>query len=67
MNRRKYKEQIIFQSSLSMEQIESNFAHVDLFSELKTALKQALAYEKGEEVPHILVRTKSKQESTHEK
>ncbi len=60
MNRIENKNNLTFHSSLSIEQIECNFADVDFYSELTAGLEQAIAYERGEEVPGILVRTVSR-------
>lgn len=40
--------ELVFQSSLTMEQIEQNFKEFNLFEKLKQALEEALAYERGE-------------------
>lgn len=40
-------EDLTFKSSLTMEQIEQNFANVSVFEEIKQALNEALEYEKG--------------------
>ena len=34
----------VFESTLSMEEIEKNFAEMDLFSDLMESLEEALAY-----------------------
>ena len=41
-------EDLLFESSLSMEEIEANFKDVDFFSGLLSGLEEVLAYEKGE-------------------
>lgn len=38
---------LVFQSSLTMEEIEDNFKDVDFFSGIMEGLQEALAYEKG--------------------
>ena len=40
--------EIHFESSLTIEEIDSNFEDVDLFSGIMEGLNEALAYEKGE-------------------
>lgn len=38
---------LTFESSLSMEEIEDNFKNIDFFSELMEGLREALAYQRG--------------------
>lgn len=38
---------LVFQSSLTMEEIKENFKDVDFFSGIMEGLQEALAYEKG--------------------
>ena len=37
----------VFESTLSMEEIEKNFAEMDLFSDLMESLEEALVHSKG--------------------
>jgi len=39
-------EELVFTSSLSMEEIEKNFEDFDLFAEIMAGLEEALAYER---------------------
>lgn len=48
-----------FKSSLSKEEIDKNFKDIDLFSNLKAALEEALAYEKGTPKAGTVVRKRS--------
>lgn len=41
-------DELEFETTLSMEEIERNFQDVDLFSELMKSLQEVLAIEKGE-------------------
>lgn len=41
-------DELEFETTLSMEEIERNFQDFDLFSELMESLQEALAIEKGE-------------------
>lgn len=47
---------IILHSSLTEEEIESNFKDMDFFLAMTQSLKEAVAYEKGEPVPDTVVR-----------
>lgn len=40
-------EDLTFKSSLTMEEIEQNFANVSIFKEIKQALNEAIEYERG--------------------
>lgn len=48
-----------FESSLSMEEIESNFKDVDVFSGIMEGLTEAIAYERGELVDGVVVSRRS--------
>lgn len=48
-----------FKSSLSMEEIEKNFAEIDFFSDLMGGLEEALAYSKGKASAETFVRKRS--------
>lgn len=48
-------DELKFETPLSMEEVEQNFKDFDLFSSLKEGLEDALAYQRGEEVPGIVV------------
>lgn len=48
-------DELKLQTPLSVEEIEANFKDFDLFSELKQGLEEALAYQRGEEVPGLVV------------
>lgn len=50
---------LVLKTSLSMEELEDNFKNFDLFSELKQSLEEALAYQRGEEVPGLVVHERS--------
>ena len=52
-------EELVFESSLSMEEIEKNFQNVDFFQSLEAGLREALAYEQGKASPDTLVRKRS--------
>ena len=52
-----------FESSLTMEQIEENFANTDVFANLLTGLEEALAIEKGNTVAQAIIRTRSEPSS----
>lgn len=41
-------DKLIFESSLTEEEIEKNFENVDLFTEMMQGLEDALAFEQGE-------------------
>ena len=40
-------EELRFESTLTMEEIENNFKDIDFFSGIVDGLKESLAYEKG--------------------
>lgn len=46
---------LILGTPLSQDEIEKNFKDFDLFSSLEQGLKEAVAYQHGEEVPGIIV------------
>ena len=46
---------LCFQSSLSMEEIEENFKDFDLFAVFMDSLEEVLAYTRGENPPGIIV------------
>lgn len=46
---------LILETPLTQDEIEENFRDFDLFSSLKHGLKEAVAYQRGEEVPGIVV------------
>lgn len=48
-------DELRFETPLSVEEIEENFKDFDLFSSLKESLEEALAYQRGEEVPGLIV------------
>lgn len=48
-------DELVIGTSLSMEEIEDNFKDFDLFSALEQSLGEALAYQRGEEVPGLAV------------
>ena len=49
---------LTFESSLSMEEIEENFKNIDFFSGIMESLQEALAYQQGkapeETVVHVV-------------
>lgn len=45
-----------FESSLTMDEIESNFRNVDFFSGIMDGLQEVLAYEKGKAAAETFVR-----------
>lgn len=49
----------VFKSSLSMEEIERNFAEMDFFSDMMAGLEEALAYSKGKASAETFVRKRS--------
>ncbi len=51
--------EMIFKSSLSIEQIEENFKDVDFFDGIMAGLNEALAYEKGTATAETFVRKAS--------
>ena len=48
-------DELKFETPLSVDEIEENFKDFDLFSSLKEGLEEALAYQRGEEVPGLVV------------
>lgn len=48
-----------FESSLSMEEIEENFKGVDFFSEITKGLQEAIEYERGDTAIRSVVRKRS--------
>ena len=50
---------LVFQSSLTMEEIEDNFKDVDFFSGIMEGLQEALAYEKGTAAAETFARKRS--------
>ena len=50
---------LVFQSSLTMEEIEDNFKDVDFFSGIREGLQEALAYEKGTAAAETFARKRS--------
>ena len=50
----------VFKSTLSMEEIEKNFAEMDFFSDLMGGLEEALAYSKGKASAETFVRKRSR-------
>lgn len=48
-------DELVLETSLTPEEIEENFKDFDLFSSLKAGLEDALAYQRGEEVPGLVV------------
>ncbi len=51
--------ELIFKSSLTMEEIERNFSEMDFFSDLMDGLEEALAYSKGKASVETFVRKRS--------
>lgn len=51
--------ELIFESSLSMEEIEENFKNVDFFSGVMEGLEEALAYSKGKAAAETFTRKRS--------
>ncbi len=49
----------IFESSLSMEEIENNFKDINFFDGVMEGLEEALAYEKGTAKPKTVARKRS--------
>lgn len=49
----------VFQSSLSIEEIENNFKNVDFFDGIMAGLQEALAYERGEATAATFARKRS--------
>lgn len=49
----------IFQSSLSMEEVENNFKDVDFFEGIMEGLQEALAYEQGKAKAETVARKRS--------
>ena len=52
-------EDLVFKSSLTMEEIEDNFKDSDLYSSIMEGLQEALAYEKGKAAAGTIVRKRS--------
>lgn len=50
---------LVFKSSLSMEEIENNFSDMDFFSDLMEGLEEALAFSKGKATAETFVRKRS--------
>ena len=50
---------LTFKSSLTMEEIEKNFAEMDFFSGLMEGLEEAVAYSKGKASAETFVRKRS--------
>ena len=50
---------IVFHSTLSMDEIENNFKDIDFFSGIMDGLQEALAYEKGKAAAGTFVRKRS--------
>ena len=48
-------DELRFETPLSVKEIEENFKDFDPFSSLKESLEEALAYQRGEEVPGLIV------------
>lgn len=48
-----------FESTLTMEEIEQNFAGIDFFSGIMDGLEEALAYEKGQAAAAAFARKRS--------
>ncbi len=48
-----------FESTLTMEEIEKNFANIDFFSGIMEGLEEALAYEKGQAAAATFARKRS--------
>lgn len=46
---------LVFKSSLTVEQIDDNFKDIDLFSKIMEGLQEVLAYERAE--PHVGIST----------
>ena len=51
--------ELIFESSLSVEEIEENFKNVDFFSGVMDGLQEALAYSKGKAAAETFARKRS--------
>lgn len=45
----------VFKSSIPLDEIEANFKGVSLFEQIYTALKEAIAYERGKDINGIVV------------
>lgn len=50
---------LYLKTPLPMEKIAENFNDFDLFSSMEEGLKEAAAYQRGEEVPGLVVRERS--------
>lgn len=48
-----------FKSTLTMEEIESNFQNIDFFSGIMDGLQEALAYSKGKAAADTFARKRS--------
>ncbi len=46
---------LILETSLTPEEMQENFKDFDLFSSLKEGLEDAVAYQRGEDVPGVIV------------
>lgn len=51
--------ELVFKSSLSIEEIESNFSDMDFFTDLMEGLEEALAFSKGKATAETFVRKRS--------
>lgn len=51
--------ELVFKSSLTMEEIENNFSEMDFFSGIMDGLEEALAYSKGKASVETFVRKRS--------
>lgn len=49
----------VFETDLSMEEIEKNFENVDFFEGIMAGLEEALAYKKGQARPETFARKRS--------
>lgn len=50
---------LVFQSTLTMDEIEENFKDVDFFEEIMKGLQEALDYENGTPVATTFVRERT--------
>lgn len=48
--------ELVLKTPLSMEEIEENFKDYDLSASIEQALQDAIAYNKGEPVPGMVIR-----------
>ena len=46
---------LTFESSLSLDEIEENFKNIDFFSEIMEGLQEALAYQQGRASDAVIV------------